>query len=434
MSGLDGVPPVKIIGGGMITQIQLLPSIYNLQREGLVGEIDICALNAAPLAALRSDETLKNAFPGQDFGAFPDPDKVDPSESFPELYKEVFASGPPGSIAVIAVPDQLHYPILKEAIRSDLHVCIVKPLVLKYSQAEEIAQLAYERGLVVGVEYHKRFDDRNLIARRDYRAGRLGEFRLAQAQMIEPYYYRNSNFQNWCTCEDSDMFTYVGCHYVDLLAFITDLKPVSVSVYGIVDRYPNGREGYLWTDGRVIWENGGSLSVVDAIGYPNAAAGGNYQGLTIWGQGDDDATLLFHSDQYRGVKASYNAPGTDPGDTQYAEPSPDYFKLINVGGEGLRPVGYGYRSVEYIIRSCLKAAAIDDLSERQKLIRCYDEEGIMATPANSSYNELVQQQLQRACDRSRADEHPVRGAGSRDRLRGRRSGVQGVLLTFEWPK
>jgi len=52
------------------------------------------------------------------------------------------------------------------------------------------------------------------------------------------------------------MFIYVGCHYVDLVAFITGHRPSSVSVYGIVDKYPNGRQGYLWTDGRVIWDNG----------------------------------------------------------------------------------------------------------------------------------------------------------------------------------
>ncbi len=384
-------PRVTIIGGGMITKIQLLPSIYQLQREGLVGEIHVCALMAAPLAEMKTDATLNKAFPEAGFTAHPDPETVSADERFPELYKKILADAPRGSIAVIAVPDQLHYPILKEAIKNDLHVCIVKPLVLEYTQAEEIASLAYERGLVVGVEYHKRFDHRNLMAREAYRAGKFGQFRLAQAQMIEPYYYRDSNFQNWCTCENSDMFTYVGCHYVDLIAFITGLRPVSVSVYGIVDKYPNGREGFLWTDGRVIWENGASLSVVDAIGYPNAAAGGNAQGLAMWCQGDNDATLLVHCDQYRGVKHSYNSTGNEPGDTIYAEPNPDYFQLIDLGGGGLTPVGYGHRSAEYIIRACRQAGMIDDISERRKLVKRFDDEGIMATPANSSYNELVVQ-------------------------------------------
>jgi len=382
-------PQVTIIGGGMITKIQLLPSLYQLQREGVVGDIHISALNAAPLAELKSDPVLRRAFPGQDFTPHPVPGSVDADEVFPDLYKEVLSSAPRGSLAVIAVPDQMHYPVLEAAIDSELHVCIVKPLVLRHTQAEEIARRAFERGVVVGVEYHKRFDYRNLMARKAYREGRLGRFRLGQAQMIEPYYYRDSNFQNWCTTENTDMFTYVGCHYVDLVAFITGLLPVSVSVYGIVDTYPNGNEGFLWTDGRVIWENGASLSVVDAIGYPNAAAGGNAQGLAMWCQGDEDATLLVHSDQFRGVKTSYNTAGEDPGDTIYAEPNPDYFQLLDLGGEGQVPVGYGHRSVEYIIRCCRKASEMTDLEQRQKFIQQLDEEGIMATPANSSYNELV---------------------------------------------
>ncbi|HNX27316.1 MAG TPA: Gfo/Idh/MocA family oxidoreductase, partial [Phycisphaerae bacterium] len=322
-------PQITVVGGGMITQIQLLPTIYHMQREGLVGDIHVCALNARPLRTIIDSPALNAAFPGQSIIAHPDPRmEKDLDKVYPDSFREVLAAAPRGSICVVALPDQLHYMAVKAALENDLHVCTVKPLVLKFAQAKEIEQLAYERGLVVGVEYHKRFDYRNLMARKAYRSGKLGEFRLAQAQMIEPYYYRESNFQNWCTCENSDMFTYVGCHYVDLVAFITGLKPKRVSIYGIVDKYPNGRDGYLWTDGRVIWENGASLSVVDAIGYPNEAAGGNAQGLTMWCQGDRDAALLVHSDQYRGVKCHYNFKGTDPGDTLYAEPNPDYFQLL----------------------------------------------------------------------------------------------------------
>lgn len=383
------LPPVVIVGGGMITRVQILPSIYQLQRQGVLGDVHICALNTAPLLELKEDPTLKAAFPGQDFIAHPDPATTSLNEKYPDLYREVFASLPKGSVAVIAVPDQLHYPVLMAALENDLHVCIVKPLVLSYRQAEGIADLAYEKGLVVGVEYHKRFDDRCLMARQGYRAGKFGEFRLGQACMHEPYYYRHSNFQNWCTCENSDMFTYVGCHYVDLVAYITGLKPVAVSVYGIREQYPNGNWGYLWTDGRVIWDNGACLSVADAMGYPDSAAGGNAQGLTLWCRGDNDACLLVHDDQFRGVKHCYNECGEEPGDTRYAEPSPDYFKLVDRGGPGLDPVGYGFRSIEYIVKACLKARSLPGLAERQRLIREYDEKSIMATPRNSSYNELV---------------------------------------------
>lgn len=389
MSKTNALPRMTVIGGGMITKVQLLPTLYHMQRQGLLGEIHICALNSPPLLDLLNEPAFAKGFPGQSFVPHPDPAKVTPKDMFPNLYKEVLAEAPKGSLALVAVPDQFHYSAVMAALDCDLHVCVVKPLVLSYKQAEEIGHKAQTKGLVVGVEYHKRFDTRNLMARKAYRAGRFGEFRLGQARLHEAWYYRHSNFQNWMTCENSDCFTYVGCHYVDLVAFVTGLRPTAVSVYGIKDKFPNGKDAYLWTDARVIWENGASLSVANAFGYPDAAAGGNAQGMTLWCGADKDACLISDEDQFRGVKHSYVSAGSDPGDTVYSEPNPDYFQLLDLGDGGLTPSGYGHRSVEHIVGVCLKARQIADLKERQALLKKLDAEGVMATPFNSNYNELV---------------------------------------------
>ncbi len=392
---MSNKPQVCIIGGGMITQVQILPSFYQLQRLGIVGEISVCALNSSPLKALAADQMLKDAFPGHGFTSYPSLD-TDPAESFPDLFKQVIEKMPKGNIVVVAVPDQVHYPVIHAALSADQHICCVKPLVLKHSQAIEVEKSAFEKGLVVGVEYHKRLDDRALLARRLYREGKFGEFRIGHAEMNEPYYYRHSNFQNWCTVENSDMFTYVGCHYVDQLHFITGLLPKAVSVYGIKDTYPNGKTGYLWTDARVIWENDACLHVTNIMGYPDEGPGGNFQGIRMYCRGDNNSGMLVHNDQYRGIEHCYIEKGNEPGDTYYSEPSPDYFKYIKLGGEGLTPVGYGYRSIEYIVKNickCIEAttglAKGEALAARRKLIKQFDDEGIMATPANSSYNELV---------------------------------------------
>jgi len=392
---MDKKPQVRIVGGGMITQVQILPSVYQLQRLGVVGEISVCALDSAPLKALAQDPTLGRAFPGQSFSAYP-PIDTDPQQKFPHLFREIIEKMPRGNIVVVAVPDQLHYPVVQAALAAEQHVCCVKPLVSKYAQVVEIEKIAYAKGLVVGVEYHKRLDDRALMARRLYREGKFGEFRIGHAEMNEPYYYRYSNFQNWCTVENSDMFTYVGCHYVDQVHFITGLLPKAVSVYGIEDTYPNGNVGYLWTDARVIWENDACLHVTNVMGYPDEGPGGNFQGIRLYCRGEGRNGMLVHNDQYRGIEHCYVEKGAEPGDTYYAEPSPDYFKYVDLGGEGLTPVGYGYRSIEYIVKNickCIDASAgvgeKQALARRQKLIKQFDDEGIMATPANSSYNELV---------------------------------------------
>ena len=175
-------PEICIIGGGMITQVQILPSVYQLQRLGIVGDISVCALNSAPLKVLEQDKGLIKAFPGHSFEAYPSLE-TDPQQNFPELFREVIGKMPKGSIVIVAVPDQLHYPVIQAALSADQHICCVKPLVLKYSQAAEIEKTAFEKGLVVAVEYHKRLDDRALMARRLYREGKFGEFRIGHAEM-----------------------------------------------------------------------------------------------------------------------------------------------------------------------------------------------------------------------------------------------------------
>jgi len=381
-------PQVLIVGGGMITHDQLLPSLYHMQREGRIGEIAVCAQHGRTVAALLSAPDLAHAFPRQSFRGLPE--GGDPHQAHPELFREAIAHLPPRNLVVVAVPDQLHYDVVMAALARDQHVCAVKPLVLKHAQAVEIAGEAYRRGLAVGVEYHKRFDGRSLMARRAYREGRFGEFRLGTACLLEKWCYRSSNFQNWMTTENSDAFTYIGCHYVDLVHFITGLLPSAVSVYGIADRFPNGREGFLWTDARVLWSNGACLNVQNALGFPDAAPGTNTQGLTLYCKGETDGGWLAHSDQYRGLQYCCRGSGAAGAAMVYAEPSPDYFQYVDLGTGGLVPVGYGYRSVEYIVASAIRLETEGGgLEGRQHILRELDSAGVMATPRNSSYNELV---------------------------------------------
>ena len=383
---------VVIVGGGMITQDQILPSIYQLQRQGRVGSIKISALNSPPLKALAESEAFAEAFPGQTFEPWPSLDEP-ADKMFPELFKEAIGSLPPYNLVVAAVPDHFHGPVIRAALEHDQHVLSVKPLVPTYAQSVQIEKLARERGLVVGIEYHKRFDRRSLDARRQYRAGRFGEFRLGEAKMIEPYYYRHSNFQNWFTKENSDPFTYVGCHYVDLVYFITGLKPVEVSVRGVEGTFPNGNVGYMWAAGRVVWENGAVMSISDGLGYPDEAAGTNDQCLVMYCEGDDCAGILKHDDQYRGVRHGYVDRKAG---AMFRFVSPDYFRMVPWEGEGLKPVGYGFESIEAITLAAIRANQAaqnlpDDqaLAARQKVLQEIDARGIVATPANSSINELV---------------------------------------------
>jgi hypothetical protein len=381
----------------MITADLILPSLFHLQRREVVGDITVCALSSGPLRALAGNDEIRDAFPGQSFTAQPalgDP----PERNRPELFAELIARMPARQLVVVAVPDQMHYGVVMEALRGSQHVLCVKPLVLRYEQAVEIEHEARERGLFVGVEYHKRFDRRSLVARRDYRRGRFGDFVMGEAKLVEPYYYRHSNFQNWFTVESTDPFTYIGCHYVDLVYFITGLRPVEVSLAGVKRRFPNGNEGWLWSSGRVRWENDALLSVTNGLGYPDLAAGSNDQGLVMFCEGRDRSGMIRHDDHNRGVAYAYQ-DGIGPGGSHYNYVSPDFFRLVPWEGRGLKPVGYGFDSIEAIVESTRRVEAAGEavagrgdaaaLAERRAAILQIDEAGIIATPANSSVNELV---------------------------------------------
>lgn len=385
---------VTIVGGGMITHDLLLPSVYHLQRTGYVGNIRICALDSTPLKTLKNSTEIKESFPGQDFEAFP-PVSESGDKKFPELYKEVIRGMEPRQLVIVAMPDQLHYPVVMEALENNQHVLCVKPLVLKYSQAVEIEKAALAKGLFVGVEYHKRFDRRSLMAKRGYELKQFGEFVIGEAKLIEPYYYRSSNFQNWFTCDKTDPFVYIGCHYVDLVYFITGLKPVEVSVAGIRGRFPNGNEAYMWANGRVRFENNAILSVIDGLGYPDQAAGSNEQNLQLFFEGDGKTGMIKHNDQFRGVEHSY-LEGIGCGGTHFNYVSPDFYRVVPWEGEGYKPVGYGPESVSASVMAAVRIenkvdgmAEAESLTHRQRIIREIDRKGIIATPANSYINELV---------------------------------------------
>src|SRR5260221_11202614 len=104
---------IAIIGPGMITQLQILTSIYQLQRLDIVGDISVIGTRCQSLKSLAEDATLARAFPGQSFTPYPDYRSADAKKQYRDIYKKVLKKLPPRQCVVVATTDQMHYDAIK---------------------------------------------------------------------------------------------------------------------------------------------------------------------------------------------------------------------------------------------------------------------------------------------------------------------------------
>jgi hypothetical protein len=133
--------------------------------------------------------------------------------------------------------------------------------------------------------------------------------------------------------------------------------------------------------------------VTDGLGYPDEAAGTNDQCLVMYCEGENCAGVIKHDDQYRGVRHGYVDRQAG---TMFRFVSPDYFRLVPWEGPGLKPVGYGFESIEGLVAAAgrVRAAAEglpadDGLAARRQILGEINQRGLLATAANSWMNELV---------------------------------------------
>jgi predicted dehydrogenase len=124
-------------------------------------------------------------------------------------------------------------------------------------EADQMIAQAHEKGLVVGVDMHKRYDPDHLRIRDDIQK-RIGQPLYGTAYLEEPLQVSTSTFK-WVT--QSDPFTYVGPHWTDLIYSYYHAKPVSLTAVGQKKRLlRDGIDAYDAVQVRVDYDNGMSIN------------------------------------------------------------------------------------------------------------------------------------------------------------------------------
>lgn len=255
---------IALVGAGMFGGDVHLRAYADMQRFGIGGQLARVGLDEftrelAPVKVeLVAVATRSAASAAKSAEAFEQWTGYRPQAFHGEApWEEVLAAFPDLDVMAVATPDHLHTAPILAALQRGVHVITEKPMCLTLSEADEIIDAAVEKGLIVAVDMHKRYDPDHLRIRDDIQ-NRIGTPLYGTAYLEEPLEVSTSTFK-WV--EDSDPFSYVGPHWTDLIWSYYKSKPVALSAVGQKKRLVrDGIDAYDAVQVRVEFENGLSMN------------------------------------------------------------------------------------------------------------------------------------------------------------------------------
>ena len=329
MAQSDGRLPAVVIGGGMITQEVILPTLFQERRRGRIGEVALASRRAATV------QRCRELFADEPLAGFPDPAATDPEASCPEAYLEALDQLGAGGLVVVATPDHLHTQMVLAAVERGQHCIVEKPLCLKTAEARAIRAAAREAGVYVLTDYHKRHDRAIRAAKTRFARGDLGEMLCGHAWIEERREMPLRWFARWCG--ESSPFEYIGVHYADAYYFITGLLPRRLIAFGQKKLLPGlGKDAFDATQAVIEWRDGSVLYIQTSWVLPDGHTALTKQGLQLTGtQGEYWAD---HKD--RNCYFCTQADG-------FEHFNPNFFKgyADPDAPERIEWVGYGYDSI-----------------------------------------------------------------------------------------
>lgn len=230
---------ILVVGGGMYVTGRgtdgdgtVLPALFEAHRQGFLGRIAI--VTTSETSAIKNRKKVDSL--AQRMGISPQCElfpKVGTSKtSFLKAAKEF----KPDAV-IVAVPDHLHSSISIPLIEMGLHCLVVKPMAPTLEEANSMVFAAEKAGVVSQVEFHKRLDESNLLLYENIRSGKLGKLLYAVIEYSQKKKVPRDIFRSWSS--HSNIFQYLGVHYVDLLQFTTAFRPIKVSAWGQKDYLEN---------------------------------------------------------------------------------------------------------------------------------------------------------------------------------------------------
>lgn len=308
---------IALVGAGMFGGDVHLRTYADLQRFGIAGQLTRIGLDSrarayAPIrfelvaVGTRTESSARRAV-----ARFRDWTGYEPRPFWGETpWDDILVACPDLDVLAVATPDPLHTPPILAALRAGAHVITEKPMCLDLAEADRILELARTANRIVAVDMHKRYDPDHRRIREEI-ARQIGEPLYGLAYLEEPLSVSTSTFK-WV--EQSDPFSYVGSHWVDLIYHYYRSKPVALTAVGQKKRLRReGINAYDAVQVRVDFANGMSIHFFNHWITPPDFEGPVNQGHEIVGT----EGKVESDQQYRGLRWWARGQGSRTANTHF---------------------------------------------------------------------------------------------------------------------
>ena len=141
-------------------------------------------------------------------------------------YKELLKQDEILSVHICS-PNYLHYEMAKATLEAGKHVICEKPLAISVAEAEELVELAEEKGLVNVVNFNIRYYPLMRQLRLMMGKGDIGEVLAVQGSYLQDWLFHATDY-NWRLEPEqsgqSRAIADIGSHWMDLIEYVTGLK------------------------------------------------------------------------------------------------------------------------------------------------------------------------------------------------------------------
>tara|TARA_B100000795_G_C22720054_1_gene407040 strand:- start:61 stop:1161 length:1101 start_codon:yes stop_codon:yes gene_type:complete len=328
-----------------------MPAIVESFISGIVTDIAIAttSFETSSESAKIAEKTLLDSSIDKKVSFYPKSGKN--SKSYLDALKDFSPDA-----VIISVPDHLHYEVTKDVLLNSKHCLVVKPFVLKSEHGIELINLANKNKLINRVEFHKRLDESNIFIRDNFRKGKFGKPLYFTIEYSQKKIIPIDVFKLWAS--KSSIVNYLGVHYIDLIYYITDYKPISVTVWSqskyLIDKNIDTPDSMQFV---IEWisKDGDIFTSVMSINWvdPNSSSAMSDQRLLLVGT---NARCLADQ-KNRGLEFTSDL---DTGTTMINP----YFTQSYSSGNVIRYNGYGVRNIISFLQEVHKSLySSKDLNE-----------------------------------------------------------------------